>query len=428
MATAASANKGVLACPECDLVIHIQSPAPGQWVRCPRCQYALVRHLPDDQLTPALALSALMLLPMALFLPYIGFEKNGLARNMSLPDAALELLHYHYPFLAMVILALVVILPQLYLFSVSWLTLSLRLQRPLPGALAMLRHLPLMQRWLMADVFAIAALVSLVKIIGMAKVQLLGGFWAFGAYALLLLIINNRIDTPLLWRRLAGPAPLPAGARQGISARTQGLIGCHCCGCVQTVQEGQACLRCGHRLHPRRPASLQQVWALLATAALLCFPAHLFPIMETTTLGHTMPSTIISGVILFWHHGDWPIALIIFTASVLIPFGKILSLGWLCYRARSPRPFDGHSTMRLYRVTEWIGRWSMIDVFVVAIVVALVQLGNLMNVVPGPAGLAFAAVVIVTMLAAQRFDTRLIWDQQQRLNHDLQRLQPGNSL
>ena len=167
-------------------------------------------------------------------------------------------------------------------------------------------------------------------------------------------------------------------------------------------------------------SSLQRTWALLVAATLCCFPAHLYPIMVTTSLGHTQPSTIISGVLQFLQHGDWPIALIIFTASVLVPFGKIMALSWLCLAARRDAPLDMTAQMRLYRITEWVGRWSMIDVFVVAIVVALVRLGNLLSIDPGPGGLAFAAVVVLTMLAAFSFDPRLIWDRQPAPDPDAQ--------
>ena len=142
--------------------------------------------------------------------------------------------------------------------------------------------------------------------------------------------------------------------------------------------------------------------------------------MTTTSLGQNEPSTIIAGVMLFLRHGDWPIALIIFTASVLVPFGKILALGWLCIASRRRDTLDMKNQMALYRITEWVGRWSMIDVFVVAIIVALFQMGNILTVTPGVGGVAFSAVVIFTMLAAHQFDPRLIWDQQQTLIRNTQ--------
>jgi paraquat-inducible protein A len=261
-------------------------------------------------------------------------------------------------------------------------------------------------------VFAIAALVSLIKIAGMAQVTLKPGFWAFSGFALALLVTVQRLHPLALWVRLTGPPQAPPGTRPGLTAGEQGLIGCEQCGQLQPVDGHSHCRRCGGALHPRRPASLQRTWALLIAATLCCFPAHLYPIMTTTSLGNTQPATIISGVMQFLSHGDWPIALIIFSASVLVPFGKIMALAWLCLAVRRGAPVDMHAQMRLYRITEWVGRWSMIDVFVVAIVVALVRLGNLMSITPGPGGVAFAAVVVLTMLAAFSFDPRLLWDRQ----------------
>ncbi|WP_419811185.1 paraquat-inducible protein A [Bacterioplanoides sp.] len=132
--------------------------------------------------------------------------------------------------------------------------------------------------------------------------------------------------------------------------------------------------------------------------------------MITSTLGVSSSDTILSGVVYFWMHGDYPIALIIFIASVVVPLVKLLALIWLCYTVHHGRQQTPRRRTHLYRITEFIGRWSMVDVFVVALMVALVQLGNLMSIMPGPAALAFAAVVIITMFAAKNFDPRLIWD------------------
>ncbi|MCG8392270.1 MAG: paraquat-inducible protein A [Pseudomonadales bacterium] len=401
----------LLPCHECDLVSEVTVRESSQWLQCPRCQHPLMRPADSDQLTPALASTALVLLALSLLFPYLGFEKGGLERTMTLTDAAYELAVYHHPFLAVMVIATIVVIPALYLISVCWIHVSLAGPRLLPGSLLLARWLPRLQPWMMADVFAIAALVSLVKIIAMAHIQLQSAFWTFTGYALLLLVTVTRMNTIGLWQRLLGNLQQPAGARSGLTALEQNLTGCPWCGQLQPPG-GHHCRRCGSHLHERNPFSLQRVWALLITAILCCIPAHLFPIMITTSLGKTEPSTIIAGVMLFIRHGDWPIALVIFTASVLVPFGKILALGWLCAATRQHQSLDMDSQMKLYRITEWIGRWSMIDVFVVAITVALFQLGNILTVEPGVGGVAFSAVVIFTMLAAHQFDPRLIWDRQ----------------
>ncbi len=409
----------LLPCHECDLVCEVVPGEKGGWLQCPRCRHPLMRQAQSDQLTPALAFTSLILLGLSLLFPYIGFEKSGIERAMTVTDAAWELAVYHHPALAVIVIATIIVIPALYLLSICWVHLSLAAPRQLPGSLLLARWLPRMQPWMMADVFAIAALVSLVKIVAMAHIQLLSAFWTFSGYALLLLITVTRMNTISLWQRLLGNLQQPVAARSGLTARAQGLIGCQWCGQLQAMHHHH-CQRCDSPLHGRHPLTLQRVWALLITAILCCFPAHLFPIMTTTSLGQNEPSTIIAGVMLFLRHGDWPIALIIFTASVLVPFGKILALGWLCIASRRRDTLDMKNQMALYRITEWVGRWSMIDVFVVAIIVALFQMGNILTVTPGVGGVAFSAVVIFTMLAAHQFDPRLIWDQQQTLTRNTQ--------
>lgn len=197
----------------------------------------------------------------------------------------------------------------------------------------------------------------------------------------------------------------PAG-----TAAAEGLASCHVCLKVAPVELGR-CPRCRARLHLRGPNSLQRTLALLATASLLYIPANVLPIMTTEQLGHATGSTIIGGVVILIHHGDYPIAAVIFIASVLVPLSKLFGLGWLCWSVARGQPSSHHERTRLYRAAELIGKWSMTDVFVVAILVALIQFASILRFTPGTAALAFGGVVIVTMLAAHAFDPRLIWDQ-----------------
>ena len=193
------------------------------------------------------------------------------------------------------------------------------------------------------------------------------------------------------------------------TAAALGMACCHTCGQLSGA-ESHKCLRCGSAVHLRVPNSVQKTAALLMTAAILMLPANLLPIMYTEQFGTARANTIVSGTVLLWEHGSYPIALVIFIASVLIPLGKILALAWLCWSVQATSPEYAGDRTKLYRATEFIGRWSMIDVFVVAILAALIQLGGLMSIRAGSAALAFAGVVIVTMFAAHTFDSRLIWD------------------
>jgi paraquat-inducible protein A len=189
------------------------------------------------------------------------------------------------------------------------------------------------------------------------------------------------------------------------------LVACHRCHQLCRHTDGPAvCPRCGAALHSRKPNSIARCWALVLAAAVFYIPANVLPITHTTSLGAVQSDTIMSGVIYFIHSGSWPIALVIFIASVFVPILKILILIGLLISVQRRwqwRPLD---RTRLYRITEAIGRWSMLDIFVVTILVALVHLGALANIAAGPGALFFAAVVVVTMFAAEAFDPRLIWD------------------
>jgi paraquat-inducible protein A len=163
-------------------------------------------------------------------------------------------------------------------------------------------------------------------------------------------------------------------------------------------------------LHLRTPDSLQRTIALVITATLLYIPANVLPIMTTTMLGTAEPSTILGGVVLLIHHGSYPIAAVIFIASVMVPTGKLISITWLCWSVARRHNTSLQQRARMYRVVEFVGKWSMTDVFVVAILVALIQLGGLLSITAGSAAIAFGGVVVVTILAAESFDARLIWD------------------
>lgn len=195
-----------------------------------------------------------------------------------------------------------------------------------------------------------------------------------------------------------------------VTASSHGkVINCHVC-LTLNPSEHEECQVCQSKLHSRNKHSLQNTIALLFTGFLFYIPANVMPIMYTNLLGQKTGNTILGGVIALWQQGSYPIALIIFIASVLVPIGKMIALAWLCYGVASNR-FNSHQKHHtLYRLTELIGRWSMVDVFVVAILVAMIQMGNLMSIYPGVAAIAFAGMVVTTMLAAMTFDPRLIWD------------------
>jgi len=200
------------------------------------------------------------------------------------------------------------------------------------------------------------------------------------------------------------------------SADHDGLMACPHCGTVQARAETpQSCPLCGAVVHPRHPASLSRTWALLIAAIILYIPANLLPIMQTTSLFGTSRDTIISGVIYFWHSGSPGLAVLIFSVSILVPMAKMGILGILALTVQLGWPLDRRHCIHLYHIIEFVGRWSMLDVFVVALMVGLVRFSSLAVIEAGPGAIAFGTVVALTMLATHSFDPRLIWDSPPRV-------------
>jgi paraquat-inducible protein A len=196
------------------------------------------------------------------------------------------------------------------------------------------------------------------------------------------------------------------------AART-GLLRCRNCELLTrpaNARQAGHCPRCGAPLRWRSHQSVQRTWAFVVAAAICYIPANVLPVLTTNTPAGSESDTIMSGVVFLYTSGSWPLALIVLVASVMIPSGKIVALAYLLISVQRRSAKNNRQRTRLYRLVELIGRWSMLDVFVDTFVVALVQLSPLMSVEPGPGVVFFMSVVILTMLAAQSFDPRLIWD------------------
>jgi len=187
------------------------------------------------------------------------------------------------------------------------------------------------------------------------------------------------------------------------------LLSCHHCMLIHD-ENSLHCSFCHATLHRPEPLNLQRSWVFLLTALLLYFPANLLPIMITNSLGTRTSNTIAGGVMLLWDHGSYFIASIIFIASLLVPIAKFIALFALCLSETFDLRLDAYNKTTIYRMTEYVGRWSMIDVFVVAFLAGFIQMGEIMSIYPGPAALAFAAMVIFTMLAANSINPKQFWD------------------
>jgi paraquat-inducible protein A len=250
--------------------------------------------------------------------------------------------------------------------------------------------------------------------------------FVLGALIVLLAAMQASFEPREIWQRIKWANPLDRGTAlapaategilldgAGLTAMQHGLQRCEVCGLLSRPVSGEEegrCPRCGETCELRKRASTERAWAFLIAAAVCYIPANVLPVLTTTTAAGTESDTILQGVVLLWSPTGWPLSLIVLVASIMIPSAKIFALGYLLIAVRRGSVANNEQRTRLYRTVDFIGRWSMVDVFVDTFTAALVQLQPLMSVEPGPGLVFFAAVVVFTMLAVESFDPRLIWD------------------
>jgi paraquat-inducible protein A len=200
---------------------------------------------------------------------------------------------------------------------------------------------------------------------------------------------------------------------QAVTAVRRGLLACHVCQLVSrsdSCADDGSCPQCGAKLHVRKPDSIARTWAFLLAAMILYIPANVLPVTDTRTLFGQQADTIMSGVVFLWTSGSWPLAVVVFVASIMVPMLKIIALIVLLWSVQLRSTWQPVQRTRLYRLVELVGRWSMLDLYVITFLVALVQLQALATIKAGPGAAAFGAVVVLTMFATMSFDPRLIWD------------------
>ncbi len=402
-------------CHHCGLLQRLPEMPTGGKAVCGRCRSVLHRYHPrtaDHAL--ALALAGVILFIVSNSFPFLMLELKGQVTRITLLSGVRELFAQGMPLLAILVFCTSILAPGLLLLILLSVLAPLRFGAVPPYVPALARLIPPLLPWVMVEVFILSILVALVKLAGMATVVLGAALWALAALMVVLSAAMARLDLHTLWERIS---PASAHGRPDPASRP---ISCATCGLLNAPDRRGGtplrCRRCGARLHRRKPHSLQRTWALVA-AALICYaPANLLPVMISGYGGWYRSDTILEGVVYMLFHGNWPLAVIIFVASILVPLTKILILIYLLITVRlgsARRPVD---RTRLYRVTEVIGKWSMVDIFVVTIMTGLVQLGNWGIVRPAPGAIFFGAVVVITMAAAMSFDPRLIWDAAEK-NH-----------
>ena len=403
-------------CPQCDLMTQLPDIRPGSKASCPRCHTTLQSNWVEPRKRPtAYALAALFMLLLANLFPFINMHVAGLSSEITLTKIPQVMISDDYSSLATLFLLFVQGVPAFCMLVILLLVNNVRLPQGLKRTLA--RVLFQLKTWGMAEIFLAGVLVSFVKLMAYGDIGIGTSFIPWCLFCLLQLRAFQCIDRRTLWQRVAPLPALPFTPLPAVSGLRQGLRSCRCCTAV-LPSDTLECPRCGVHGHVRRKHSLQWTLALLVTSILLYIPANLMPIMITEALGNKITSTIMAGVILLWSDGSYPVALVIFIASIMVPTLKMMAIGWLCWHAneRGSNRDDSDKMHKIYEVVEFVGRWSMIDVFVIAVLSALVRMGQLMSIYPASGAVLFALVVILTMFAAMTFDPRLTWDRIEEKN------------
>jgi len=419
-----AADHELVACHECDLVQRKIHAGPGATVRCRRCNGVLYQH-PDKSLDHAIAwsLAGLILLTLANVFPVVTLSVGGLQTQTSLFSGAIALSRAGQFGVAALVIGVLIVAPALlFLLQIAVLQ-PLRRDRLVPHFVLFMRILSNLSHWLMFDVFMLAIIVAVVKLSHLAEVSPGPGLWAFLGLMVASIVSVTAYDQHSVWDRYSEltrkRSALNLHAHAGAtghghrSALSRGLVGCPMCGLISHWHAGAGgshCPRCGAGLHPRKTDSLARTWALLIAGYVLFIPANLLPITITSSLFGVQSDTIMSGVAYFWSEGSYDLAIVIFTASVFVPMAKLLALTFLTFSAQRRMRWEPLQRTRLYRMVEFVGKWSMLDIFVVAMLAQLVQFSSLAAIEAGPGAIAFAAVVVVTMFAALSFDSRLLWD------------------
>lgn len=400
-------------CGHCGSVYRRQELGPGEQASCSRCGTVLWRYsgLAISGWL-AVALTALIVFVIANAYPVAIMRVQAMVQQASLLNAITVTWDQNHELVAVMTGLAGFVLPLLQLLLLLWVLYPLAVGT-LPRGFAMAtRWLGMLEPWSMVPVFLLGVLVAVVKLAGMAAVSPgigLGGF----ALLTILLTMLGRLTPHVVWRFAEDRGIVPVHVPQ--AGEGEVLTGCHVCGQVQAVQRGAPegrhhCLRCNAVVHLRKPDHLNRTWALLIAAAILYIPANILPVMNIDSLLGNSAHTILGGVIELWQTGSWDIAVIVFVASVMVPITKLLSLAILAWQVQRGNVNNLRQRTRLYGIVEFIGQWSMLDVFVVILLAALAQFQGLMAISAGPGAGAFGMVVIFTMLAAMSFDPRRGWD------------------
>jgi paraquat-inducible protein A len=412
-------------CPGCGLFQIVPAMAPGLRSNCTRCGTVL-RITRVDPLNRHLALTfaAMVLFTVVWMAMLMKVSTAGIVRETVLESGPRELVARGLWPLAIAVAFTTAWAPLGKFLATLYVLIGLKMRRPPPR----MRDIFLLSRrlnaWCMLEVLLLGVFVAYTKLGDLVTIELGPAVYALGLLTVVWVWAEVAFDPQAVWeeieRRGQTHEPMPVDPPL---AWRPGAMGCEGCGlvCVPAETDGH-CPRCGSMVHERKPNSVSRTWALVIAAIVLYIPANVYPVLTVMQLGAGMPSTILGGVEELLDSGMYPLAALVFFASIMVPLFKLLGLGTMLTATQLGRPGAGASMLIrertvLYHIVAWIGRWSMVDIFMESLLGALVQFGRAVTIEPGVGALAFCAVVFTTIFAAETFDPRLMWDAAGRNPH-----------
>lgn len=395
-------------CPGCGQLQMVPELRRGMTASCDRCSTILL-HTTTHPLghSMALTIAALVLLLVMCTTTLMSVQTAGIAHSAFLLSGPAELVARGMSALAVVVVFVTVVAPLGKLGGTLYVLIRLHESAPPPHLRRVFSLAEKLRPWTMIEVFVFGVFVAYVKLGDLVQITLDAGVYALLALTVVLIWADSALDREAVWDRLDPPDRGVAG----VTSETGHAVGCETCRLLSVPQgDHPQCPRCGSRLHHRKPDSLARTWALVIAAAVLYVPANYYPVLTVMQLGAGAPSTILGGVEELISSAMYPLAALVFFASIAVPMLKLIGLTTMLVTVQTGQTGWLRDRTRLYHVVRWIGRWSMIDIFMEALLGALVKFGNVITIEPGIGAVAFCGVVILTMFAAETFDPRLMWD------------------
>ena len=391
-------------CPDCGLLQMVPSLEGGSVAHCGRCNGVLRRAARQSSDFPlACAALASTLFVAALIIPFMSIRAPGREASSTL-FAGPEWLQERglWP-LAVLVMGVLIVMPGLKLLGLVTVLTASRQTTPPRWMGRVYRYTKLVSPWAMLEVFVLGSFIAYTRLGQLAKVAIEPGTWFLLGSMLATVTCQATMDEEAIW-------DLAEDGRSDDADGSHPHVMCHGCGRLERAPEGDECWRCHATLHVRTPHTVRRTWALTAGAILMYIPANLLPVMTVRRLGTGDPHTILSGVTELFAANLVPLGLLVFIASFVVPILKIVGILVMLISTAMGTDWRLRERTKAYRVIDAVGRWSMIDVFVLSTLVGLVHMGYLGSVLPGWGAAAFGAVVVLTMLAAEEFDPRVMWD------------------